>query len=91
VLFAEDKVDIEVTQGELEKVTFDAAKHGLELAISDSTGCVKTAAATIRGLEKGSYAISRGKSSRATEADGSLTIEVPIAEAKQIRIERKQG
>jgi hypothetical protein len=91
IRFTEEKLDLDVMQGELEKVTFDPAKHVLELSITDSTGCVKTAAATIRGLEKGSYSISRGKSPRATEADGSLTIEVPIAEAKQIRIERKQG
>ncbi|HKS81743.1 MAG TPA: DUF5695 domain-containing protein [Candidatus Acidoferrales bacterium] len=91
VRFMGDNVDLEVTQGEIDKISFDTAKKLLELSISDSTGLVKTAAVAIRGLGKGTYSISRGKSPRATDADGTLTIEVPMQEAKAVRIQKRQA
>jgi hypothetical protein len=88
VRFAEEKVDIEATQGEIERVGLDVKKQALELEMSDSTGLAKTAALEIRGLEKGTYRVSRGKSRQSTDADGVLTIEVPMREAGRIRIEK---
>ncbi len=82
--FVDEKIDFEATQGEIVRATWDKPRNSFELEMEDSTGHVKTAALFVRGLEKGEYRVSHGRSSRL--ADGSLAIEAPIADARHLRI-----
>lgn len=82
--FVDDKIDFEVTQGEIVRATWDKPRSSFELEMEDTTGLVKTAALSIAGLPEGDYKVSHGHSSRA--ADGSLAIEAPIADARHLRI-----
>jgi len=86
--FADDKIDIETTQGEMKRVARNKARQTLELHLEDSTGCVKTAAVSVRGLEKGEYRVRHGKSSKEISSDGMLLVEVPMADARNITIEK---
>ncbi|HWG59190.1 MAG TPA: DUF5695 domain-containing protein [Candidatus Acidoferrales bacterium] len=86
--FVEAKIDLEATQGELNQVRFDSARHLLELQMGDSTGLVKTAAIAVRGLPSGKYKISRGKSPQSVAEGGVLEIQAPMADARRLTIER---
>ena len=86
--FVEDKIDIEVTQGEIGRVVWNKARGSLELQIGDSTGHVRQVAAVVRGLEKGRYKLSYGRSSRTLSSDGSVKLEVPIRDGGSIRLEK---
>ncbi len=89
VRFVEERVDLEATQGEIDQVVFHTGRRLMKLKMSDSTGVVKSAAVRIQGLDKGEYAISHGKSPRKTDADGALTVELPMGEAQDFRIWKK--
>lgn len=86
--FTGEKIDIEVKQGEVARATWNRKGHSLEISLEDSTGHAKTAALTIRGLDKGEYKITHGGGSKRATSDGSLSIELPIREARNIRIEK---
>lgn len=86
--FAEDKLDIEATQGEIARVEWTTTRQSLDLHMEDTTGLVKTAAVSIRGLAKGQYKIHYGTSSKETPSDGMITVEAPMAQARSITIEK---
>jgi hypothetical protein len=86
--FADDQVDIELTQGELNRVAWNKARQSCELEVEDTTGCVKTAAFLLRGLEKGEYRVRYGNSSKRISSEGTLLVETPISQARNIRIEK---
>lgn len=86
--FVEEKIDVEVTQGEIVQCAFDGENGSLELQMEDSTGFVKNASLTIRGLEKGDYRFRHGSSSKRISSDGSLAIELPIRDARLFKIEK---
>ena len=86
VRFVDEKLDIEASQGEISRLSWNNMQKRLALAMEDSTGHVKTIALSIQGLEKGAYKISYGKTSRRVSSDGTLRIEAPIAQAKRIEI-----
>ena len=88
VRFVDERIDLEATQAELNRLVWDKPRKALELEMSDSTGLVKTAAVVIQGLEKAEYRVSYGRSSKGVASDGTVTLEVPISEARRIRIER---
>ena len=85
--FTEEKLDLECTQGEFKKVIFDRANGSLELQLEDSTGNVKSAAITLQGLEKGEYKLSYGNSSKRSQSDGTLVVNMAMSEARRVRIE----
>jgi hypothetical protein len=64
------------------------ARRSLELEMDDSTGLAKTAAVTIQGLAKGDYKLSYGTSSKQVSSGGTLTIEVPMRDARNIKIQK---
>lgn len=86
VRFVADKIDLEATQGEIQQVSWNKSAETLEIRISDSTGLAKTAALTVRGLGKGSYELSHGRTSRRVSSEGTLTVQAPMAQARLIRI-----
>ncbi len=88
IRLVEDKVDIEATQGEIQRVVWSKARHSLDLDMDDSTGLAKTAALTIQGLEKSDYKISFRNSSKRVSSDGALTIEAPMRDARNIKIQK---
>jgi len=87
VRLVDEKIDLEATQAELNKLVWDKPRKALELEMGDSTGLVKTAAVVIQGLEKAEYKVSYGRSSKRVSSDGTVTLEVPISEARRIRVE----
>lgn len=89
--FAEDRLDIETTQGEMARVEWNKARQSLELHVEDTTGLVKTAAVTVRGLQKGDYRIGHNKSSTTISSDGTATFTTPMAEARNITIAKIYG
>jgi hypothetical protein len=88
VRFVKEKIDLEATQGELNRLVLNKTGRSLELQMADSTGHVKRAVVEIRGLEKGEYRLTHGRSSKKVSSDGTLTVNVPILEAGRIRLER---
>jgi hypothetical protein len=56
--------------------------------MSDSTGVVKTAELLVEGLAGGAYAVRYGGVQNRVQIASSLSLSVPIAEAKLVRIER---
>jgi hypothetical protein len=89
VRFAAEKIDVEATQGEIDQIVFHTTEHSFEIKMSDSTGVVKNAAVSIRGLEKGTYSAGGRRLPESAYADGVLTVELPIAAARQFKIEKK--
>jgi hypothetical protein len=88
IRFAEEKIDVEVTQGEIRQCLFDTETGSLELQMEDSTGIVNNAAVSIRGLETCDYRIRHGNSSKTMASDGSLAIELPMPHARHFKIEK---
>ena len=89
VRFAAEKIDVEATQGEIDQIIFHTADRSFEIEMSDSTGVVKNAAVSIRGLEKGEYSAAGRRLPESAYAGGTLTVELPIAAARQFKIEKK--
>ena len=87
LMFVEQKIHVEATQGELNQVTLDAGGR-LELRMSDSTGLVQKAEVEVKGLEPGNYRVRRGRSSARVQVSDTLKLSVPIGQAKVIRIEK---
>lgn len=82
------KIDIEVTQGELDEVTLNDIGDRLKLNLSDSTGVVQRAKLEIKGLPGGEYTVRHADSSARTLVSDSLRVELPITDAKMIEIEK---
>ncbi|HKF50669.1 MAG TPA: DUF5695 domain-containing protein, partial [Candidatus Acidoferrales bacterium] len=88
IRFVEERIDLEATQGEISQLAFSKSPCVLELKMGDSTGNVKTAAVTVRGLQKGEYRIRYGKTLKKVSSDGTLTVTAPLAAARNLRIEK---
>jgi hypothetical protein len=87
--FVEEKIDLEASSGEFEKVVMRGEGAELELQMGDSTGLAKTAAVAIRGLAPGDYEVrSEGKAEHVKVAD-VMRVRVPMGTAKRITIGRK--
>lgn len=82
------RIDLEVTQGEVDWVALSDAGRRLELSLSDSTGVVKEVKFEIKGLPIGNYLIRQGGLARRTRISDSLQLALPIADAKLIGIEK---
>ncbi len=86
IRFVDAKLDIEATQGEISRLSWNSARNSLNLEMEDSTGHVKTVALSVRGLAKGEYKVRYGRSSRTVSSDGTVSIEAPIAQARKIQL-----
>jgi hypothetical protein len=56
--------------------------------MSDSTGVVKTAELLVEGLAGGAYSVRYGAIQNRVLIADSMTLSIPMAEAKLIRVER---
>jgi hypothetical protein len=86
--FEPNKIDLDVTQGEVEWVVLSDAGRLLELSLSDSTGVVKEVKFEIKGLPKGDFLVRHGGLARKARVSDSLQLALPIGDAKLIRIEK---
>lgn len=83
-----EKIDVEVTIGEIKALALDRAENALELQLTDSTGLVRTAQATIQGLPQGDYRISHGSSTERVSVSDKLRLAVPIAEPATLTVQK---
>jgi hypothetical protein len=86
--FEPNKIDLDVTQGEVEWVVLSDAGRLLELSLGDSTGVVKEVKFEIKGLPKGDFLVRHGSLARQARVSDSLQLALPIGDAKLIRIEK---
>ena len=86
--FVPHRIDLEVTQGEVDWMALSDAGKRLELSLSDSTGVVKEVKFELKGLPNGDYLIRHGGSTRQTRISDSLKLALPITDAKMIGIEK---
>jgi hypothetical protein len=85
--FVESAIDIEVTQGQINKASLHRGKPALTLDVSDPAGLAKKAALSIAGLPSGNYKVTHGRSSRQVSVQRDLTFDAPMQEADHIEIE----
>ncbi len=86
--FVAEKIDLNAASGEFEKVALRGGGTELLVRMGDSTGLVKTAQVTIRGLPAGNYEVRHaGRPERMAVTD-AMTLRVPMAAAGQIAIRR---
>ena len=88
LMFVPDKIDVEVLQGEIDRVVMSEAGNRIELSLSDSTGVVREAELELRGVAKGRYLVRYGSSENRMMVSDALRLSLPITDAMQIRIER---
>jgi len=88
LLFADEKIDLEATKGEIRSVLLNKSDKSVQIEATDPTGLVDKAEIVIRGLEKGEYRISHGASSETKSVSGDLKLIVPISEAGKIEIDK---
>ena len=88
VVYPAKKLDVRLTQGEIDWMWFDRSGRSFELSLVDTTGIVKNAALAIHGLPSGTYSVRHGATSRTVSVSGGLALSLPIAEAKSVRIEQ---
>jgi len=88
VRFVDQKLDIEVTQGEINQVTLGRNSEVVEMTVRDSTGVVHTASIAIEGLPDGNYKLMDGKTSRVLRSTPRLAFSLPMPDARHIRIEK---
>ena len=86
--FVPQKIDLEVTQGEIERVILIDEGRQMNLRLSDSTGVVKKAELEIGGLAKGDYLVRCGSAANRVTVFDTLTLSLPIVDARLIRIEK---
>jgi len=86
--FVPQKIDLEVTQGEIERVILIDEGRKMNLRLSDSTGVVKKAELEIGGLAKGDYLVRCGSAANRVTVFDTLTLSLPIVDAKLIGIEK---
>jgi hypothetical protein len=86
--FVAEKIDLEAASGEFEKVTLRTGGAGLQIQMGDSTGLVKTAQVTIRGLPSGNYEVRHAGRSERIPVTDVMRLRVPMSAAEQIAIRR---
>jgi hypothetical protein len=85
--FVPHKIDLKVSQGEIDWADLNNSGKRLELSLSDSTGVVKDVKFELKGLPSGDYIIRYGGLARQTRISDSLRLVLPITDAKMIGIE----
>jgi len=83
-----DKLQVILRRGEIKSLTFDRRTSEVNLQIEDTTGLVKSVPVTIEGLEPGEYRVRMENSELRTRGAEKLAFEVPVEEAKSLRISR---
>ncbi len=85
--FVDSAIDIDVTQGQINKASLRRGKPALTLDVSDPTGLSKKVAVSIVGLPPGNYRVTHGRSSRQVSIQNNLSFDAPMQEANHIEIE----
>lgn len=88
VLLVPQKISLDAIQGEFDRVAVDETRTRLEVGMSDSSGVVKKAEFEIKGLKPGHYQIRHGGGTSRVQVADTLTLAIPVAAAKTIRIEK---
>jgi hypothetical protein len=81
-------LDVEVRAGEIARASFRPKDGRLSLELADSTGLVRTARLTIRGLSAGDYDVGTAAGAERRAVADLLELERPMAEAADILIAR---
>lgn len=86
--FVAEKIDLNASSGEFQEVGLGADGVSLRLRMVDSTGVVRTANVSIRGIPAGTYAVRHsGGEERVTVAD-VLRVRAPIGGASDISVKK---
>ena len=88
LLIVPDKLRVTLRQGEIKSLTFDRRTSALSLQIEDTTGIVKSVPVSIEGLEPSEYRVRTENSEFRARASDTLAFEVPVDDAKSLRISR---
>ena len=88
VRFVPDRIDIEVSAGEIISAVFNKKAGSLGLEITDSTGLVKTARLAVQGLRPGDYRVEFEGGAERRSVKDTLNIELPIDRARAISIKK---
>lgn len=86
--FVAQKINIEVSRGELDRVVMSSSGNSIELHMSDSTELVTTAELVMDGLPGGQYAVRYGAGEKRVSVSNEMSISIPMADAELVRIER---
>ena len=86
--FAEAKIDVEVMPGQIKRAVLSRGKPKLSLEVSDPSGLAKKSTISFDGLPAGNYNLSHGKSARRVSVNGTLSIDLPMPDARQVEIEQ---
>lgn len=88
IRFVADRIDIEASTGEITRAALSRQAGSLTLQLADSTGLVKTAGLTIKGLQPGVYEVRYGTAAARRDVKETLELELPLAQAKTVSIRR---
>jgi hypothetical protein len=88
IRFVADRLDIEAMTGEITRAAFSRQSARLTLQMADSTGLVKTVNLTIKGLQPGVYEVRHGTAASRRDVKETLTLDLPLAQAKAINIQK---
>ncbi|MGH9404444.1 MAG: DUF5695 domain-containing protein [Terriglobia bacterium] len=88
VRFVDQKMDIEVTPGEIEQVALREDGRSIEIDVIDPSGFVKSAHLTLRGLAAGDYRVTARRFSKTVASSGVLQLSIPIAQARKVNVRK---
>jgi hypothetical protein len=86
--FVEAAIDVEVMQGQIKRASLSRGEPKLSLEISDASALAKKSTISVDGLPAGNYKLSHGKSARRVTVNGTFSIDLPMRDARQIKIEQ---
>jgi hypothetical protein len=89
ILLVADRLNVVASSGEIAACVFNRITGTLRLMMEDSTGLVRMARVEIGGLAAGAYTLRAGTVSRALDVSGTLRVDIPVADAAFIVIERQ--
>jgi Family of unknown function (DUF5695) len=87
VRFVKAAINVEVTQGQINKVSLRRGQPALTLDVSDTVGLIRKAAISVEGLPAGNYKVTHGRTSRQVSVQHVLSFDAPMQEAGSIEIE----
>jgi len=86
LLIVPDRLQVTLRRGEIKSLNFDRRTTAVHLQIEDTTGLVKTVPVRIEGLGSGAYIVQTQNSELHVQGSEKLEFEVPVEEAKLLRI-----
>jgi hypothetical protein len=84
----DERLDVEVSRGEVKKLRFNRRTRELQIEIEDTTGIVQTAQITVKGLAPGKYYLMTRTSQMDIQATNELIVSAPIADATMLKLSK---